>query len=33
MHTAQMTRVSPHSMSTEPLACGAMWFWNVIGRS
>ena len=24
--TPQMTRVLPHSMSVEPVACGAMWF-------
>src|SRR5438034_11842003 len=31
--TPQMTRVWPHSMSVEPLALGAMWFTNRMGRS
>jgi hypothetical protein len=30
---AQMTRVLPHSISVEPAAWGAMWFWKRIGRS
>src|SRR5262249_37250299 len=31
--TPQITRVLPHSMSVEPVACGAMWFRNRIERN
>src|ERR1039457_5809556 len=29
----QITRVLPHSMSVEPVACGAMLSWNRSGRN